>query len=164
MLLGIIGISHKSHAQEKDYRTQVLFLYNFIKYISWPSPANQFVIGVVGDSPILDELHKLAGIRKTPDGKTIIIKVIENMNAVYDCNMIYLSDMRSKDIIKLVSIIQLQPALIVAERDGLAKKGAEINFFIQDDDKLGFSISRKNIEGKKLKVSGELLRLAELAD
>jgi hypothetical protein len=36
--------------------------------------------------------------------------------------------------------------------------------FSNSCDKLGFSINRKTIESKKLKASGELLRLAELVD
>lgn len=163
-MIGMTVPCQKSSAQSKDYRSQVLFIYNFIKYINWPVGTENFVIGIVGNSPITNELNKLASVKKTPDGKPIIIKVIEDASVTGTCDMIYLSDARSKDIASIIAEIHLRPALVVAERDGLTKKGAEISFFTQDDGKLSFSISRKNMESKKLKVSGELLRLAELAD
>lgn len=151
-------------AQTRDYRSQALFMYNFIKYVNWPVSSDNFVIGVMGDCPITPELNKLASIKKTPDGKTITVLMIDDLTKIDKCNMVYVPDGYSKDISKLVLAVQGRPALIVSERDGLTKKGAEISFFTQDDDKLGFSISRKNMDHKKLKASGELLRLAELAD
>lgn len=164
-MLGVIITGYReANAQSRDYRSQVIFIYNFIKYVNWPVNEDHFVIGVVGDSPITEELNRLASIKKTPDGKPITIKAIQDLRTVMICNIIYISDAHSKDLPQIVSIIKADPTLIVAERDGLVKKGAEISFFTQDDDKLGFSISRKKLENKKLMVSGELLRLAELAD
>lgn len=163
VLVGIAATGHECSAQDKDYRAHVLFLYNFIKYISWPTETDHFVIGVMGESPVAEELRKLAAIKKTPAGKPILIKIIDNIHTMAGCQIIYIPDAHSKDIAQLITVVQVEPALIVSERDGLTKKGADISFFT-DDDKLGFSINRKNIESKKLKASGELLRLAELVD
>lgn len=163
VLVGIASARHACSAQDRNYRAHVLFLYNFIKYISWPSETDHFVIGVIGESPITEELRKLAVIKKTPAGKPIQVKVIDNIHAAAGCQIIYIPDAHSKDIAELITIVHLEPALLVSERDGLTRKGAEISFFT-DDDKLGFSINRRNIESKKLKASGELLRLAELVE
>ncbi len=160
----IVGVNTISWAQSKDYRSQVLFMYNFIKYINWPAETETFVVGVVGDSPIQEELKRLALIKKTPSGKSIVVKIINQPAEAGNCSMIYVPDKQSKEIANIVAQIKSYPALIIGERDGLVKKGAEISFFTQDDDKLGFTISRKNMDSKKLKASGELLRLAELAD
>lgn len=162
-LVGLTEMTTAS-AQIKDYRSQALFMYNFIKYVNWPVSSDYFVIGVMGDCPITSELSKLASIKKTPDGRTITVVMIDDLAKADNCQMVYIPDGYGKDISKLVLAVQARPALIVSERDGLTKKGAEISFFIKDDDKLGFSISRKNMDHKKLKASGELLRLAELAD
>ncbi|HEY8937266.1 MAG TPA: YfiR family protein [Cyclobacteriaceae bacterium] len=151
-------------AQSVDYKAQVLFMYNFIKYTNWPVVESSFTIVVLGDSPITTELNKLASIKKTPDGKSITVLQTQDVNAITGCQMLYVTEGLSKEMPQIINFIKDKSVLIVGQRDGLVKKGAGINFFTQDDDRLGFTISLKNVEARKIKVAGELLRLAELAD
>ena len=46
-------------AKAQDEKFKALFMYNFTKYIEWPQSkqTGDFVIGVVGGSPIIDELN-----------------------------------------------------------------------------------------------------------
>lgn len=157
-------MSKSSNAQSTDYRSQVLFIYNFIKYMNWPTNSENFTIGVIGNSSIILELNKLASIKKTPDGKSIVIRTLNDLKDARFCNIVYVPDSHSKEVEALANELKAVASLIVCERDGLTKKGAEISFFIDDDDRLGISISRKNADSKKIKISGELLRLAELID
>jgi hypothetical protein len=147
VLVGIAATGHECSAQDKDYRAHVLFLYNFIKYISWPTETDHFVIGVMGESPVAEELRKLAAIKKTPAGKPILIKIIDNIHTTVGCQIIYIPDAHSKDIAQLITIVHVEPALIVSERDGLTKKGADISFFT-DDDKLGFPLTERISKAK----------------
>jgi hypothetical protein len=50
-------------------------------------------------------------------------------------------------------------ALLVSEKDGMARKGADISFFIKEE-KLKFEINKNVIENKGLKIATELLKLA----
>jgi YfiR/HmsC-like len=73
-------------------------------------------------------------------------------------------DNKSKEMKTIVEATKAKSTLIVGQREGLVKRGASIDFVTLDDDKLGFEVSRTNIENQKLKISGELLRLAILTD
>ena len=139
-------------------------MYNFIKYTNWPVLENNFTIVVYGNSPITDELNKLASLKKTPGGKSITVIQTQDINTITGCQMLYVTEGLSKEMPHIINFIRDKSILIIGQRDGLVKKGAGINFFTQDDDRLGFTISLKNLEARKIKIAGELLRLAELSD
>lgn len=156
------GVS--SRAQSVDYKAQVLFMYNFMKYTNWPTPVGDFRITVYGNSPIVAELKKLAMVKKTPNGKSIVVTEVMDARSITECEMLYIPDAKSKDLEEIINAIKDKPVLIITQRDGLVKKGACINFFIQDDDRLGFTVSIKNLEARKLKIGSELTILAEVVN
>jgi len=163
-LLLMLFIGMAAQAQSVDYKAQVLFMYNFIKYTNWPSQADNFRVMVYGNSPMSSELKKLAAVKKTPNGKSIVVTEVTDANDLTDCEMLYVADVKSKDLEEILSWAKDKPVLIIAQRDGLVKKGACINFFIQDDDRLGFTVSMKNLEARRLKIGSELMGLAEVAN
>src|SRR5881227_1509792 len=63
----------KSEAQE--YSLKAAFIYNFTKFIDWNSSNNgdEFIIGVMGYSPIIKYLTEIAQT-KSVNGKKIVIK------------------------------------------------------------------------------------------
>ena len=50
-------------------------------------------------------------------------------------------------------------ALLIAEREGLAKKGAGINFVTMEDETLKFEVNKKVIEAHNLKIPKMLFSL-----
>jgi hypothetical protein len=149
---------------QDDFKTQTLFIYNFIKYTSWPSQGKKFVIQVYGDSPILDELLKLAEIKKTANGVPLEIIKATSLSEIKECNILYVSYDRSKEMEQLAAATKGKPYLIISPKDGMTKKGAVLSFFTKDDERLGFEVSRTKLTERNIKISGELMRLAELAD
>jgi hypothetical protein len=154
------GLSVRCSAQEVDYKSYTLFVYNFIKYIEWPENKNQgdFVLGVLGDSPVIKELEKLAATKKAK-GRTIVIKKFSSVEQVTDCHLLYVTSSRSASIKQLKEMCKNKPILIVGEREGLAKKGAALSFVTLEDDVLKFDINKSEIEQHNLKIPGTLILL-----
>jgi YfiR/HmsC-like len=49
----VLVFSHQAKAQSVDYKAQTLFIYNFIKYVNWPSLKDEnFRVAVFGQSPL----------------------------------------------------------------------------------------------------------------
>lgn len=162
MLFTIMFISSRIViAQETDYKIHSLFVYNFIKYIEWPQNLTEgdFVIGIVGDSPINKELLNMAASKKAKN-QTIIVKKITNISEVEKCHLVYVSSGKSNDIKEISLLTKNKPVLLISEREGMAKKGASINFVIMEDDTLKFEINKKVMEGQSLKIPATLLKLA----
>jgi YfiR/HmsC-like len=160
----LIMCSSSLHGQSDDFKTQTLFIYNFIKYSSWPSSSDQFIIQVYGNSPIVGELKKLAAVKRAVSGEPIVIVQCENLNEIRDCKILYVSNEKSKEMEKITQITKDKSFLIISPKEGLTKKGAAICFFVKDDDRLGFEVSRSKLNERKIKLSGELMRMAEFVD
>ncbi len=148
-------------AQDADYKAYTLFLYNFMKYIEWPNPEGDFVIGVVGESPIKKELVTLSETKKAK-GRKIVVKVIATPEEALACSMIFIPSAKTSMLKPIIEKTKNKSILIVGEREGLAKKGAAISFVIDDDDALKFDLNKAVMESKSLKAANLLIELAIL--
>lgn len=160
-LVLLAGKNEKAHAQDADYKAYTLFLYNFMKYIEWPEHSEDFVIGVIGDSPIIKELTSLSASKKIR-GKKIVIKIIFTAEESVGCSMVYIPSARSSLLKSISEKIKGKAILVVAEREGLARKGAAISFVVDDDDVLKFDINKSVLESQSLKIATLLVQLGIL--
>jgi hypothetical protein len=159
-LLMLGGVNNRVQAQDVDYKSYTLFVYNFIKYIEWPENKSQgdFVIAVLGDSPVVKELEKLAATKKAK-GRNIVIKKFSSPEQITDCHLIYVTASKSGSIKALKDLVKNKATLIVGEREGLARKGAALSFVTLDDDVLKFDINKSEIEQHNLKIPSTLISL-----
>lgn len=151
------------HAQETDYKAYTLFVYNFMKYVEWPEAQSKgdFVISVLGDSPINKELEGLASSKKLK-GRNIVLKKCSTPEETNGSHLVYVSSSKSTVVKILKDQTKDKPVLIVGEREGLAKKGASLSFVTLDDDELKFDINKKEIEQHQLKIASSLISLGIL--
>lgn len=147
--------------QDVNYKAQSLYIYKFTHYIDWNTSAgdSDFVIGVYGNSPIFNELEMMAKIKKAGNGKKIVIRQISNITQLSDEKIIYIASSKSRELRSILQLVENKPVLLVAEREGLARKGASINFIVMENNFLRFEINTETIRKSKLSVSDELLKL-----
>jgi len=148
------------YSQEINYKSQSLYIYIFTKNIAWPTnmSKNDFKIGVYGNSPIYDELKIMASLKKAGEGQTIVVEKIKTIDEIDNFHIIYLCSSKSREIAKILEQIKEKATLLVAERDGLAKKGASINFLIMENDNLRFEINTQALNDHNLQISEKLLK------
>jgi hypothetical protein len=60
----------------------------------------------------------------------------------------------------LLKTIQGKPVMIIAEREGLVKRGAGFSFVLMDNNTLRFDINNTELEKHQIKVSKSLSTLA----
>jgi hypothetical protein len=158
-----IGNNNKAHSQDVDYKAYSVFLYNFMKYIEWPSNDGDFIIGVVGESRVKKELEELAKNKKIKGRKIVLISVVIPTDALL-CNLVYLPTASSSSLKAIAEKIKNKSILIVAEREGLAKKGADISFLIDEDDALRFYFNKSVLDSHNLKIANILVGLGILVE
>ncbi len=141
-----------------NYKIHSLFMYKFTQYIEWPAGGGDFVIGVVGNSPIISELEAIAATKKV-DTRNIVVKKMSASADFGACQMVFVSEGQSSSIATIAGKLQGKPVLLVSESPGAAKKGSGINFVIVDD-KMKFELNKAAVEKQGLKVSGDLTKLA----
>lgn len=156
LILSVIPFMAKS----QDYRIHSVFIYNFTKYIQWPSSeqSGDFVIGVLGNSPIVASLEKLASERKIGT-RSMVVKKFSSVAEITKCHMLFIPDRNSNDLEAALAKINGQSTLVMTERNGLGAKGSNINF-ITVDGKQKFELNKAATEKAQLKVSNELTSLA----
>jgi len=142
-------------AQSEKY--QALFIYNFTKYIEWPINNNkEFVIGVYGNSNIIAELEKVAANKKV-GSQNIVVKSFSEAQEIISCNIVYIPANRNSKLDEVLANAK-DNTLIVTDKKGAAKEGADINFVIVEG-KQKFEINSNNISKSGLKIDPNLLNL-----
>lgn len=145
-------------------RFQSLFIYNFTKYIKWPESYNsgKFVIGIIGDSPIINSINKMAtSKKKTKDGAAIEVKYYGSVNEIDDCNILFVSENVIGELSKITTQVASKPVLIITDMPGMATQGAIINF-VETDGKMKFELNATKASSQGLIVSGSLASVAIL--
>jgi hypothetical protein len=143
----------------QDYKFHRVYFYNFTKYIQWPESYNtaEFVIGVAGESAILESLNDMAKSKQAGGTQFKIVELNSKMTKLPQLNILYIPPTESGNLQKWKSMLKGTATLIVTEEEGMAKEGSMINFYL-DNSKLKFEVNRMEAEKAGLKIASELLR------
>lgn len=142
-------------------RMQSLFLYNFAsKYIEWPTSYKEgnFIIGILGDTPVLNELGVVTSAKKIFN-QSIEIKKFNTSTEISKCNMLFVPHDKAEALQEVVGKLKNSSTLIITEKDGVLKQGAIINF-ISVDGKLKFETNKTEIEKREIRIAADLLKLS----
>jgi hypothetical protein len=148
-----------ANAQTTNYEAYSLFVMNIAKYSSWPNTTGELRIAVLGKSKIYDHLQKQAGSKQF-NGLSLKVSQAEHVSEVGDVHIIYVSDGKSSALQDIVKSTQGKPVIIIAEREGLFKKGAGFSFIVTDNNTLRFDINSSDLEKRNIKIAKNLSALA----
>jgi hypothetical protein len=150
---------------DNHYKLYSVFVYKFTQHLSWPDDYNSgdFVIGVLGNTPISIELQKMSK-QKTIGDRRIRIKQYPSSVTIRDkCHIIFIAKENSNELAQVLKLFEKEPTLVVTEREGLVKTGSMINFIIRNS-KVQFELNQKQIERAKIKVSQNLVKVANVVN
>lgn len=144
----------------QNYQLHSVYIYSFIRYVQWPGgdTSDDFVISVLGDSPVIPHLEKMAEAKKAGN-RTIVIKKALGVDEVGDSEIVFVTSEASGQLKDLLAKLGRSNTLIITEEEGLGLEGSNINFVIRGG-KLAFELNKSAMERADLKVSTELSRLA----
>lgn len=160
LVTGFLLASYVSQAQIYNYYQ--IFIYNFAKYIQWPAEkqSGDFVIGVLGNSPITDKLKEMSQSKKVGI-QSIKVVSFQNVDQISNCHILFIPADQSNYFDAVKSKVQNTSTLLITEEKNLGKKGSNINFIVVDG-KLRFELNKMETEKANLKVSSDLTKLAIL--
>ncbi len=155
LFISVILISNNSFSQNEILKAS--FIYNFSKYISWPSSSGDFKIGVIGSPSMSTELKKIAQKRKV-GSRNIKVLDFSSYTSIVNCNILYISSSKKSQLSKAILKVSLQPVVVISDSPGSISKGAGINFIVSGG-KQKFEIRKKNVEKNGVKMNSALLKL-----
>ena len=135
------------------------YLYNFIKYVDWPSYGDTISIGVLGYDPFGTALAPLNG--KVVKGRRLVIKHLDSVREAQQCQIIFVSSSEKQRLQEIFESLRSARVLTVGETQGFADGGGIINF-IEENNKVRFEINADAARRTGLNISSELLKLARL--
>jgi hypothetical protein len=146
-------------ASQREYEIKAAYLYNFIKYVDWPSSGDTITIGVLGGNPFGTALAPLNG--KIVKGRRLLIKELDSLRDAQKCQIIFVSSSEKSRLQEIFENLKNARVLTVGETQGFANSGGIINF-VEENNKVRFEINAEAARRTGLNISSELLKLAKL--
>jgi hypothetical protein len=154
-ILSLMGLLFFISSYGQNEKFKALFIYNFTNYIEWPGEVkSSFVISVIGDSPIINELQAISKIKKVGTVPIEVMKV-NSVTEIGNSQIVYIPTTQKKTLTDVTKVLNSKPVLIISDQ---AQGDFGINF-VEVDKKQSFQISKANIELKRLKVNSALIAL-----
>ena len=160
LILSLCVLPILSFAQTDIARAEALFIYNFSRLIEWPAnyKSGPFVIGVLGDAPITEQLKSFTS-GKQVGTQPISIKNFGSPAEISTCHILFIPFSETKYLPNILSQLANKSTLIVTEKNAAIQQGSAINFVVIGD-KLKFELSPENAQKYNIKLSSKLNEMA----
>ena len=143
------------------------FITKFPLFVTWPEEpwkkdGVNFVIGVIGDTPVYGNLLQLTEYA-TIDGSTLDVKQIDNLEQLKDCQLVFIAPSEEERLDEILDYASGLPVLTVGSTEGFASRGVHINFYLVDEY-VRFEINQKSCEKANLALSFRLKDVARIVE
>lgn len=159
------GRSAAAQAQvlHDEGRVKAAFLVRFGQFIEWPADSfkavdGEFVIGVIGSSPVFEGLRELAGTRAA-SGRAVSVHAIAKTDDLPHMHILFVGASEQARMTQHVAGVAERPVLVVGEWDEAIEQGAAINFMLIER-RVRFEIALDAAKKARLVVSSRLLSVA----
>jgi hypothetical protein len=148
----------------REYQIKAAFLYNFAKFVDWPSEvlpetSDTITLCVFADDPVSEALESIRG--KTVKGRRLAIRRIDAGKDLDACHVLFIGSSEEKRFPQVLQRLLGSSVLTVGEIEHFAESGGMINFFVERN-KVRFEINIGSAEKARLKLSSQLLSLAKV--
>lgn len=162
-MLVVFSHSAVSYADgtELEYRVKSAFLYNFTKFIEWPSASqtkSDFVMCVAGNPELHAKLVETIGDKQN-SGMPIKFSRIQHPGEAQNCQLLFLGFSEAERLNDWVGALSNEAVLTVSDDSGFIAMGGMIQFVIVDG-KIRFDINQSAANRLSIKMSSKLLGLA----
>jgi len=145
-----------AQTQDTHIKVKSMYVYQFASLVDWPEEFKKgdFVIGVLGKTPLYDELV-LKYANKMMGSQAIKIKNFATSSEVTTCHILIITPEFSDKVADMVKKFKSKSTLVVSEKEGKLKDGAVINFVISKN-KQSFELSKTNANKIKLVIGTKI--------
>ncbi len=169
---GLIPEMVSAQPAPTEARVKSAFLYNFAKFVTWPS--NTFssadepvVIGILGKDPLGADLaatvaNKTLNTPDSPKGRPFKIRQLNSKDDLSQCQILFISVSEENRLPEILKKLGNAPVLTVGnEIKRFAQSGGIINF-VKEQDKIRFEINVQAAKRADIKINSTLLNLAKI--
>lgn len=148
-----------------EYQVKAAFLYNFTRFIDWPttafrSPGSPFVIGIIGDDPFGGYITSIVKDEKVGT-HPITLQRYQNIQEVTNCHLLFINTPATGRVKDIVSAIGRRSILTVSDMDNFTKYGGMVRFY-KENNKIRFEVNVASSKSAQLEISSKLLTVARI--
>jgi hypothetical protein len=152
-----------SEPDVSEYLVKGAFLYNFAKFVEWPSateppPSGLFVIGILGKDPFGSTLDQLVKT-KTAMGRHIEVKRFTRVEDVHGCQMLFIGASEARRFPAIIQALNGTNVLTVSEVPQFLEAGGMLNL-VRVGNRVAFEANPRAAEHEGFRLSSKLLQLA----
>jgi hypothetical protein len=152
-------------AEFDEYQVKAAFLYNFAKFVEWPSGtfanANDPIgICVAGANPFGSTLDSMVNGKKIGE-RLFSVRRLQDTQQARGCQILFIGATEWKRVRSLLDTLKGAAVLTVGETDDFTAAGGMIAFQIAGP-RVRIQIALETAERCRLKISSKLLSLAEI--
>jgi hypothetical protein len=163
VVLAVLGaaVLASASAQERDERTvRVAYLYSLIKFVDWPGPQHDLLIGYVGSAATGETLYKSLDGKKD-DGRTLHVIVSPSDEMLEKCGIVYFGDASTDEIRKTLAKIRGRAVLTLGETDAFPLCGGMVSL-VKAEDHIQIVVNLPVTQSSGVKISSRVLNLATI--
>src|SRR6266550_3555330 len=146
-LLGLIalalGVLKGESPPPSEYQVNAAFLYNFVKFVEWPStpgePSAPIELCILGQDPFDGELQRVVN-GKSVNGRPLAVRRISDKSAAPSCRILFVSASEAGHVAEIINAVKDSSVLTVSEISRFADRGGMINF-LMDGQRVRFQIN-----------------------
>lgn len=152
-------------AQASEAELKAVWLYNFLQHVEWPAAAFKderapLVVCILGPAPIEDALLKVVR-GKTAQNRPVEVRRGSQPAELKGAHVVFIPAAEKERFEEAVATTRGSPVLLVAESEGLARRGAALNFYAEES-RVRFEANVEAAARAGLSVSTKLLKFARL--
>ncbi len=156
-----LGSAEEGKAAPPEYDVKAAFVYNFVKFIEWPSagmPAGESIrLCVLGTLPVSKAFSGLEG--RQVQGRTMPVLAVVRPKEIQGCNVLFVAADRTGRLDEVLETLGDRPVLTIGDTEGFARRGIMINLFLENR-RVRFEINEEKARAAGLRISVKLLKLA----
>ncbi|MCU0288470.1 MAG: YfiR family protein [Acidobacteria bacterium] len=148
-----------------EYDVKIAYIKNFFDFIKWPAESlnsNEFIFGIIGDTPLSEQIKKLSNQIKFPD-KKVSVRIISDLVQIKECHALIIGNIDAEKLKEILALIGNLPILSISETEGFSEIGVLINLF-KIENNVKFEINYSAVKKSGLNFSSKLYKLARLID
>lgn len=142
-----------------EYQVKAAFIYNFAKFIDWPSGSDGMTLCLLGEDPFDRDIDIIRG--KPVKGRALAVKRIKAVQEAAGCKILFISPAMKAGVTQIVAELKGSHVLTIGDTEGFAQQGVIINFYLEGEN-VRFEINIEAAKHAGIQISSNLLKLARI--
>lgn len=138
-------------------QVKAAFLFNFVKFVQWPSAAEPLVIGVAGDEELAVALARAVDGR-TVQGRPVEVRKLSPNAGPEGYHVLHLGGLDDNEAAAWLARVR-GPVVTVGSTVRFLRDGGMVRIFI-DHQRLRFQVNRGRADQAGVRISAQALSLA----